>query len=129
MKKDFFDNLITSINWNFKGFNTLPIFFGILMSFIDICMMSTAKMISQGTISGIWGTPLAVSLYALQPLIFLKALNYEGMVVSNLVWNLSSNIIVTLQGVLIFGESIKGLKWLGIAMSMFSLGLLAYAGE
>jgi len=129
MKKDFFDNLITSINWNFKGFNTLPIFFGILMSFIDICMMSTAKMISQGTISGTWGTPLAVSLYALQPLIFLKALNYEGMVVSNLVWNLSSNIIVTLQGVLIFGESIKGLKWLGIAMSMFSLGLLAYAGE
>lgn len=129
MKKDFFDRLITSINWNFKGFNTLPIFFGILMSFIDICMMSTAKMVSIESISGTWGTPLAVSLYALQPLIFLKALNYEGMVVSNLVWNLSSNIIVTLQGVLIFGESIKGLKWLGIAMSLFSLGLLAYAGE
>jgi multidrug transporter EmrE-like cation transporter len=51
------------------------------------------------------------------------------MVVSNLVWNLSSNIIVTLQGVLVFGESIKGLRWLGIAMSIFSLGLLAYAGE
>jgi multidrug transporter EmrE-like cation transporter len=129
MKKDFFDKWITTINWNLNGFNTLPIFFGVLMSFVDICMMSTTKMISQGSISGTWGTPLAVSLYALQPLIFLKALNYEGMVVSNLVWNLSSNIIVTLQGVLVFGETIKGLRWLGIAMSMFSLGLLAYAGE
>jgi multidrug transporter EmrE-like cation transporter len=72
------------------------------------------------------GIPLSVGLYALEPLIFLKALNYEGMVVTNLVWNLMSNIIVTLQGIFVFGESIKGLRWLGVLMSLFSLGLLAY---
>jgi len=124
--KDFFDKIITSINWKLGNFNMLPIFFGCVMAIIDIFMMSTTKMISQGSIPSWWGTPLAVGLYALEPLIFLKALNYEGMVVTNLVWNLSSDIIVTLQGIFIFGESIKGLRWLGVAMSIFSLGLMAY---
>jgi multidrug transporter EmrE-like cation transporter len=91
--------------------------------------MSTTKMVSQGTIPSWWGTPLAIGIYALEPLIFLKALNYEGMVVTNLVWNLSSNIIVTLQGVFIFGETIKGLRWVGIAMSLVSLALLAYTSD
>jgi multidrug transporter EmrE-like cation transporter len=120
------DNFIKSINWKFGKFSLLPIFFGTLMALIDICMMSSLKMIHNKTISYTYGLPLSISLYALQPLIFLKALNYEGMVVTNLVWNLMSNVIVTLQGVLIFGESIKGLRWLGILMSIISLTLLAY---
>jgi hypothetical protein len=120
------DNFIKSINWKFGKFSLLPIFFGTLMALIDICMMSSLKMIHNKTISYTYGLPLSISLYALQPFIFLKALNYEGMVVTNLVWNLMSNVIVTLQGVLIFGESIKGLRWLGILMSIISLTLLAY---
>jgi len=120
------DNFIKSINWKYGKFSLLPIFFGTLMALIDICMMSSLKMIHNKTISYTYGLPLSISLYALQPLIFLKALNYEGMVVTNLVWNLMSNVIVTLQGVLIFGESIKGLRWLGILMSIVSLTLLAY---
>jgi len=56
-------------------------------------------------------------------------MNYEGMVVTNLVWNLMSNVVVTLQGILFFGESIKGLRWLGICMSILSLGLLAYTSD
>jgi multidrug transporter EmrE-like cation transporter len=34
---------------------------------------------------------------------------------------------VTLAGVFFFGESIKGLKWLAIAMSLFSLAIFAYS--
>lgn len=129
MKKhtDAFDRLINSINWRVGNFNTLPLLFGAMMSLVDICMMSSVKMISKGTIPYSWGLPLAISLYALQPLIFLKAMNFEGMVVTNLVWNLMSNVIITLQGVLVFGESIKGLRWVGICMGIFSLCLLIYA--
>jgi hypothetical protein len=127
--KDFIDKWISSVNWKIGNFYTLPILFGSLMALIDIFMMSSIKMISQGTIPSWWGTPMAVLLYALEPLIFLKALNYEGMVGINLIWNLASNIIVTLQGVFFFGESIKGLRWLAIAISIFSLGLLAYTDE
>jgi multidrug transporter EmrE-like cation transporter len=51
------------------------------------------------------------------------------MTVVNLIWNLMSDIIVTLSGVFLFGESIKGLRWLAIGMSVFSLCLLAYTDE
>jgi multidrug transporter EmrE-like cation transporter len=127
--KDIIDAWITSIHWKIGNFSMLPIFFGTLMALVDICMMSSVKMISQGTIPYSWGLPLSVGLYALEPLIFLKAMNYEGMVVTNLVWNLMSNVVVTLQGILIFGESIKGLRWVGICMSILSLGLLAYTSD
>jgi multidrug transporter EmrE-like cation transporter len=123
---DFLDKVIQSINWKIGNFSMLPIFFGTLMASLDILMMGVLKMTSTGSLSRGVGIPLSVGLYALEPLIFLKALNYEGMVVTNLVWNLMSNIIVTLQGIFVFGESIKGLRWLGVLMSLFSLGLLAY---
>ena len=127
--KDFLDKIITSVNWKVGGFNTLPILFGTCMAIVDIFMMSVTKMVSIGSISTSVGIPLSISLYAMEPLIFLKAMKYEGMVVTNLVWNLMSNVIVTLQGVLVFGESIKGLRWLGICMSLLSLGLLAYTND
>jgi multidrug transporter EmrE-like cation transporter len=127
--KDFLDKLITSVNWKINGFNTLPILFGTCMAIVDIFMMSATKMVSTGSISSSVGVPLAISLYAMEPLIFLRAMKYEGMVVTNLVWNLMSNIIVTLQGVLVFGETIKGLRWLGIGMSLLSLALLAYTND
>ena len=127
--KDFFDRWITSINWKLGNFSMLPIFFGTAMALLDIFMMSSVKMISKGTLPYSWGIPLSVGIYALEPLIFLKAMKYEGMVVTNLVWNLMSDVVVTLQGILIFGESIKGLRWLGVCMSIFSLGLMAYTDE
>lgn len=125
-KNDSISKWIRSINWKYGQFNTLPLAFGILMALLDIAMMSIAKLVGTGKLSSIVGTPLAVGLYAFQPLVFIRAMDYEGMAVTNLIWNLMSDIIVTLNGVLVFGESIKGLRWLGILMSMFSLGLLAY---
>ena len=127
--KDFVDVWIGSINWKVGSFNTLPIVFGVLMAVVDIAMMSTLKLTSQGKILTAVGLPVAMGLYALQPVLFLKGLSFEGMVVMNLVWNLMSNVLVTLQGILIFGESIKGLRWLGIAMSLVALTILAYTND
>ena len=99
------------------------------MASIDILMMSTAKMVSEGTLSSAVGVPLAVGLYALEPLVFLRALHFEGMVITNLVWNLVSDVIVTLQGILVFGESIHGLRWVALGTALFSLGLFAYTDD
>jgi|UniRef100_A0A6C0CSU5 multidrug transporter EmrE-like cation transporter len=126
---DVFDKIITSVNWKLGNFNMLPIFFGTVMALIDICMMSTIKMVSKGSIPSSWGLPLSIGLYALEPLVFLKAMKHDGMVATNLIWNLMSNVIVTLQGIFVFGESIKGLRWVGICMSILSLFLLAYTDE
>jgi multidrug transporter EmrE-like cation transporter len=124
--KDFVDGVIKSIHWKVGKFDMLPIVFGIVMALIDISMMGTLKLVDQGKLAYGTGLPIATVLYAFEPYIFLKALAHSNMVVTNLTWNLASNILVTIAGVFFFGESIKGLKWLAIALSLFSLGIFAY---
>jgi len=123
--KDFIDKAINSINWKVGKFNTLPIVFGTVMAIIDVVMMSGTKMIHEKTLSSVW-TPALILLYSAEPLVFLKSLNHGEMVIMNLIWDLCSDILVTLQGVLVFGETIKGLKLLGVCLSLISLALMSY---
>jgi multidrug transporter EmrE-like cation transporter len=125
--KDFVDVLIQSVNWKLGSFDLLPIFFGIVMALIDINMMGTLKFVDQGKLAYAIGLPIAILLYAFQPYVFLKAMSHSNMLTTNLIWNLASNIMVTLLGVLFFKEKIKGLKWLAICLSLFSLGIFAYS--
>jgi multidrug transporter EmrE-like cation transporter len=125
--KDFVDTLIQSVNWKLGSFDLLPIFFGIVMALIDINMMGTLKFIDQGKLAYAIGLPIATLLYAFQPYVFLKAMSHSNMLTTNLIWNLASNIMVTLLGVFFFKEKIKGLKWLAICLSLFSLGIFAYS--
>jgi len=124
--KDFVDGVIKSINWKAGKFDLLPIVFGIVMALIDISMMGTLKLVDQGKMAYSMGFPIATVLYAFEPYVFLKAMTHSNMVVTNLIWNLASNILVTLAGVFFFGESIEGLKWLAIGLSLFSLAIFAY---
>jgi multidrug transporter EmrE-like cation transporter len=125
--KDFVDGLIKSVNWTVGRFDMLPIVFGTVMALIDISMMGTLKLVDQGKLAYAVGLPVATLLYAFEPYVFLKAMTHSNMVTTNLIWNLASNILVTLTGVFFFRESIKGLKWLAIALSLFSLGIFAYS--
>ena len=125
--KDFVDGLIQSVNWKVGNFDLLPIVFGLVMALIDINMMGTLKFIDQGKLAYAIGFPIATLLYAFQPYVFLKAMSHSNMLSTNLIWNLASNILVTLLGVFFFKEKIKGLKWLAICLSLFSLGIFAYS--
>ena len=125
--KDFVDTMIQSVNWKLGSFDLLPIFFGLVMALIDINMMGTLKFVDQGKLAYAVGLPIAILLYAFQPYVFLKAMSHSNMLTTNLIWNLASNIMVTLLGVFFFKEKIKGLKWLAICLSLFSLGIFAYS--
>ena len=125
--KDFVDTLIQSVNWKLGSFDLLPIFFGLVMALIDINMMGTLKFVDQGKLAYAIGFPIATLLYAFQPYVFLKAMAHSNMLTTNLIWNLASNIMLTLLGVFFFKEKIKGLKWLAIGLSLFSLGIFAYS--
>jgi multidrug transporter EmrE-like cation transporter len=125
--KDFVDVLIQSVNWKVGSFDLLPIVFGLVMALIDISMMGTLKFVDQGKLAYNIGFPIATLLYAFEPYVFLKAMAHSNMLTTNLIWNLASNILVTLAGVFFFKEKIKGLKWLAIGLSLFSLGIFAYS--
>ena len=124
--KDFFDTFIQSVNWKWGKFSLLPTFFGTLMALTDVVMMSSAKMIHNGTLSPTIGVPFAVLIYCIEPLLFIKAMNYEGLVIMNLTWDLMSDIIVTLQGVLIFKEVVNPIRWVGVFTAFIALAIFAY---
>jgi multidrug transporter EmrE-like cation transporter len=125
--KDFVDIFLQSVSWKLGSFDLLPIFFGLVMALIDITMMGTLKFVDQGKLAYNIGFPIATLLYAFEPYVFLKAMTHSNMLTTNLIWNLASNILVTLAGVFFFKEKIKGLKWLAIGLSLFSLGIFAYS--
>jgi len=127
--KDFIDKWIKSINWKIGNFSLLPIAFGTLMAMNDVFMMTSLKLVHNQTIPNLPGVVFSLVCYLLQPLIFLKALNYQGMAQTNLVWNLISNTIITIEGVLVFKESVKGIRWLAILTGLFSVALFAYSND
>jgi len=127
--RDGLDTLIQSINWKIGNFSLLSIAFGTCMALLDVIMMSLAKYTSKGEIAYGTALPIATLIYALEPYIFFKSLNYDSLTSMNLIWDLTSDVLVTTVGVFWFKESIKGLRWLAVAFALFSLGLFAYTHD
>jgi EamA domain-containing membrane protein RarD len=107
----------------------ISILFGLMMAGIDIGMMSVSKLTHLGKLPYVGGLALSTAIYALQPFLFLKALSFESMVAVNLVWNLTSSLMVTLIGIFFFKESVKGLRLLAVLIGLCSLILFAFTNE
>ena len=104
-------------NWRILGYGTA-------LALIDVIMMPIAKLVHVNKLP-MWTMGIATLLYAADPWIFLQSLNVEGMAVMNLVWNLISNLLVTLFGLVIMGEEVATMKKVGIALSFVSIYLLS----
>ena len=126
---DIFDSIVSKMDWKWGSFSRLPVFLGMMMASLDVVMMSLAKLSRTGKIAYGTALPSATLLYALEPYIFFKSMKYESLTAMNLIWDLSSDIIVTLVGVFYFKESIKGLRWLAVLFALFSLMLFAYTDD
>lgn len=50
----------------------------------------------------------------MQPLIFLQSLNYETMTVMNILWDITSYVIVSLIGLIYFNEGLTIHKKIGL---------------
>ena len=97
-----------------------------LMSSVDIIMESSVKL--YRTNNNIKYIVIAMILYSLQPLLF----NYNmktstmGMAETNILWNITSTIMVTIVGVYYFKEKLENHSILGIAFGIISIILLNY---
>ena len=65
-------------------------------------------------------------LYALQPWIFAASMQYETMVVMNLLWDIISDVMVTASGLLFFKEKLSRTKLLGVFLAMIAVVLMAW---
>jgi drug/metabolite transporter (DMT)-like permease len=129
IKSDWLDVLIKQVNWKWGTFFVLPVVFGVVMALADVVMMFTAKFVHLKQVSYSVGLTVATAVYAIEPYLLFRSMNYESMTVMNLIWDLASDVLVTLGGLFVFGETIKGLRWLAILLSFISLLLFAYTEE
>lgn len=53
-------------------------------------------------------------------------MNFEGVIIMNLLWDLLSSVVVTFLGLYLFNENISTTKWAGIVLSFISVYLMAF---
>jgi len=105
----------------------LTIAFGIILAIFDSISLSIFKAKAIGLFSKYIGYMMlgfAFSVSFIQAYIFYRSMFYEKLAIMNLVWDLSSDIIVTLIGIIIFTEKLSLIKIGGVGLSMISILLL-----
>lgn len=109
---------------------TAGFWFGLLMATIDAFMLSLLKALNLGWVKdfgwfrGVRWMVLPTLIYALQPWIFLKSLSVESMTVMNLLWDMTSDVLVTLVGLYYFKEELNLRKMAGVVLSFIAMCLL-----
>ena len=108
------------------GLTFAPMAFASLMAFIDTFVLSGLKKYSTGDHTYGLAIPLGMLVYSLQPLIFLQSLHYESMTVMNILWDMMSDLYVTLIGLFYFKERLTSTKLLGLSFAFIAIVLLSY---
>ena len=106
-------------------FNLIPIVIATGMASIDTLVMAGIKQYDMGVIPWRGIVPIAMLVYSFQPYIFLQSLQYESMTVMNILWDVISDILVTIMGIFYFKEHISPLKQVGILFAFISIILFS----
>lgn len=109
-------------------FRLRTLLFGLAFGLLDALCLPIVKSVSIGTFAPVMML-IPVILYGASPLIFLKGLEGETLTILNLVWDLTSDVVVTLIGLLVYAEQISSIKKLGVLLSFVSLFLMTYEGD
>lgn len=108
-------------------FHWRTILFGLTFGILDSIALPIVKGVSTGWNKAWMAVPMTI--YAFTPLILLQALSGETLTIMNLVWDLTSDLLVTFIGLFIFMEKISPVRMVGVCLSFVSLSLMAYEGD
>jgi multidrug transporter EmrE-like cation transporter len=103
----------------------IHIIYALIMAIFDTLGLSILKMINVGTLTNYFWFIIPVFIYALQPLIFFKALQYESLTIMNILFDLSSVVFISIVGLFVFAKKMDNYKILGIITSAISFYLLS----
>jgi len=102
-----------------------PIFFGLIMAMVDVVILSILKMKHIGQLTSQWVFVIAFIVYGCQALIFYKALDYSSLTNMNILWDVTSDILVTIVGIYLFKESVNDYQKVGIVMGVMGVILMS----
>ena len=103
------------------------LFVGLLLAINDVISFGITKNIYLKKTKFYW-IIIPVILYGLQIFIFYYGLHHTSMSISNITWNLISNVLVTLIGIYYFGEKINSLKTIALGFAFISIILFGIEG-
>ena len=106
------------------SFNLRTLGYGLGFGALDATALPVVKAVSNGAHPAWMIVP--VLLYGASPFLLLSALRHETLTIMNLVWDLTSDLVVTFIGLIVFGETISPVKGLGVATSFVALTLMSY---
>ena len=101
------------------------LFHGLILALIDATVLPLLKLRFTHKVTGLWPLVVAFLAYGSQTLIFFNSLRYETMTVMNVLWDVMSDIIVTLIGLFVLKEVVTMKKLAGIGFGVVALYLLS----
>ena len=105
-------------------FNNQSLMLAFIMAVIDAIMMGLTKKYYLSTHKIKYILAAGMVIYMCQPLLFYRALSFEGMGIFNVLWDSVSNLIVLFVGIYFFSERITIRKYIGVILSFISIYLL-----
>lgn len=106
------------------GILTIPLLFGVIMGIIDVIVLSALKLRYNKVITSPFIFIIAFLLYGFQTIIFYKALSFGSLAQMNVLWDVTSDVFVTIVGVYFFKEAITSHQKIGIVLAIISIILL-----
>ena len=98
--------------------------YAFIMASIDAVVMPLLKAKKLGMLTGNWVFPVSAILYGSQPFIFYKSLSTNSMTVMNILRDVTSDVLVTVVGIYVFGEVLSPLQWVGLVLAILGITLL-----
>jgi multidrug transporter EmrE-like cation transporter len=113
----------------FKLFDLTALGYGGMMALIDAFILSSLKAYHLGWIQWRGIILVAMTVYACQPLLFLDSLRFSSLTVMNLLWDVMSDVLVTVIGLYYFSEKLSTMKKMGVMLSIVSIILLTWKDD
>lgn len=105
---------------------TFAVGFGFLMALIDVFVLTALRLKHEHPDQSYnWVHVLAFLIYGFQSIMFYKSLDYANLVVMNMIWDVSSDILVSLVGFFFLKEVLSNSQVLGVLLGIVSVVLLS----
>ncbi len=103
--------------------------FAFFLAFSDLFNLSLLKMLRTGEVPNKMWLALPMAVYAFQPVIFYLGLGHTTLTTLNLLWDVMSDVLVTLVGLLYFKEKLSMQKWFGVFFAFMAVIFLGSDGD
>jgi drug/metabolite transporter (DMT)-like permease len=105
----------------------MPIIFAITMASIDAIVLPIIKFINVGYYP-LYVLIVPVIIYSFQPILFYMSLKYSTLTSMNILWDLMSDVIITIIGLLYLKEKLHYTSKWGLIFAFIAIILFARDG-